>query len=270
MKKEKYIISIGEEGSKALELVDYKFNKGTQKFLMHAGLKPGMKVLDIGCGSGIMTCWIAEQVGNSGFVVGIDNNKNQLQAAKNRAEATLLKNTEFKLCSAYDIQALNEQFDWVYCRFVLHHLHDPDKVVTNIFQVLLPGGIYVAEEGIVSASFSYPFSKAWGDYRLHLPPPWTDIPHKQRDPDLGIKMFTKMHMAGFKMLMAKIVQPLLTTHEEKALLLVGRDELKKYYLSEGHTKDEWDELGMGLQKLIDTDGQIIGFYGSCQVAGIKP
>lgn len=270
MKKEKYIVSIGDEGSKALVLLDEVFNKSTQEFLMNAGLKPGMKVLDIGCGSGLMTCWIAQQVGSTGRVVGIENNENQLNAAKKRSEALSLKNTDFKLCSAYDIQSLNEQFDLVYCRFVLHHLHDPEKIIANIFQILASGGIYVAEEGIVSASFSYPFSKVWGNHRLDLPPPWVDVAGEQRDPNIGIKMFNKMYTAGFKMLTAKIVQPLLTTREEKALLLVGRDELKENYLSEGHTEEEWNNVGRGLEKLIDNDAQIMGFYGSCQVAGVKP
>jgi ubiquinone/menaquinone biosynthesis C-methylase UbiE len=93
-------------------------------------------VLDIGCGSGVMTCWIAQQVGDTGHVIGIENNENQLQAAKKRAHNASLKNAEFKLCSAYDLESLNEKFDFIYCRFVLHHLHKPDEVIFKIFNEL--------------------------------------------------------------------------------------------------------------------------------------
>ena len=78
-----------------------------------------------------------------------------------------------------------------------------------------------------------------------------------------------MYLAGFKILVTKIIQPLLTTREEKKLLLVGRDELKKSYLGEGHTEAEWNTLSTELEKIISNDAQIIGFYGSCQVAGMK-
>jgi ubiquinone/menaquinone biosynthesis C-methylase UbiE len=269
MKHEKYIVEIGSEGSEGLELLDSTFNKSTQEFLINAGLMPGMKVLDIGCGSGVMTSWIAQQVGLHGCVVGIENNENQLNAAKKRIDKLSIENCKFKLCSAYDLESLNEKFDFVYCRFVLHHLNDPDVVISKIFQVLNSNGIYASEEGIGSATFSYPFSKAWGDHRLGLPHPWIDVDSDNRDINIGVKMFTKMHAAGFKIIFKKIVQPLLTTREEKKLLLVGRDELKSNYLSEGHSEEEWTNLGKELEKLIDNDAQIVGFYGSCQVAGKK-
>ncbi|MGZ3596209.1 MAG: methyltransferase domain-containing protein, partial [Syntrophales bacterium] len=52
--------------------------------------------------------------------------------------------------------------DFVYCRFVLHHLNQPTQVIKKIFHVLKPNGIYAAEEGIVNFAFSYPVVKAWG------------------------------------------------------------------------------------------------------------
>lgn len=269
MKTEKYFVDIGEEGSEGLDLLDYCFNKTTQAFLMHAGLNSGMTVLDIGCGSGVMTCWLAQQVGQKGRVIGIENNENQLKAAKNRAQALSLDHAEFHLCSAYEIDSLHQKFDLIYCRFVLHHLHHPSEVVSKIYQALNPKGIFVSEEGIVSAAFSYPFSPAWGEDRTRLPPPWTDVEGEDRDGNIGIKMFNKMYTAGFEIMGTKIIQPLLTTREEKQLLLLGREELKKSYLAQGHSEADWYALGKELEKLIENEAQIVGFYGSCQVAGIK-
>lgn len=191
MTKEKYFVEIGEEGSIGLGRLDYCYNPTTKEFLINAGLKKGMTVLDIGCGSGIMTCWMAEQVGDNGKVIGIENDLNQLNAAKRNAEKRQLKNTEFILCSAYDIDILNRQFDLVYCRFLLHHLHDQLAVIKKVHQILKPDGIYAAEEGIVNYSFSYPFSPAWGDESARIPPVWIDVLTDQRDPNVGIKMFNK-------------------------------------------------------------------------------
>jgi SAM-dependent methyltransferase len=269
MSKEKYIVEIGKEGSEGLGKLDYCFNPTTQEFLLSAGLKPGMVVLDIGCGSGVMTCWMAQTVGENGKVIGIENDENQLNAARKRAEKLSIKNIEFKLCSAYEIDSLNEKFDFIYCRFVLHHLHKPIDVIAKIFQILKPNGIYAAEEGIVNFAFSYPFSSAWGDECLRISPPWVDSEENQRDGNIGIKMFHKMHSTGFEIINAKIVHPLLTTHDEKALLLLGRDELKGYYLEQGHTEKEWIALGEETEKIVNNDSQIAGFYASCQVAGLK-
>lgn len=209
-----------------------------------------MTVLDIGCGSGVMTCWIAKIVGENGKVIGIENDQNQLNAAQRNAKRLALENTEFKLCSAYEIDSLNQQFDFVYCRFVLHHLHTPIDVIAKIYQILKSNGIYAAEEGIVNFAFSYPFSSAWGDECVRVSPPWVDAEKDQRDGNIGIKMFNKIYKAGFE---------IITTKDEKALLLLGRDELKKYYLDEGHSEEEWITQGKETEKIVNDDSQIAGF-----------
>lgn len=269
MSNEKYIVDIGEKGSEGLDKLDYCFNPTTKEFLLSVGLKQAKSVLDIGCGSGLMSCWMAEQIGDNSKVIAIENDINQLNAAKHNAESKSIHNIEFKLCSAYEIKTLDTQFDFVYCRFVLHHLHEPEKVIANIFQVLASNGVYASEEGIVNYAFSYPFSSAWGDETLRVPPVWQDAPTDQRDGNIGIKMFNKMHSVGFKNIYTKIIHPVLTTRDEKNLLMLGRDELKRYYLEEGHTEEEWEQIGRSTEKMVNDDSQIVGFYASCQVAGLK-
>jgi len=270
MSKEKYIIDIGEQGSEGLGKLDYCFNQTTKEFLQSVGLKQAKSILDIGCGSGVMTCWMAEQIGNQGKVIAIENDINQLNAAKRNAEKRSLHNIEFKLCSAYEIEMLQAKFDFIYCRFVLHHLHKPEEVIAKIFNSLTSKGVYASEEGIVNYAFSYPFSSAWGDEALRIPPIWQDAPADQRDGNIGIKMFNKMHSAGFMNVYTKIIHPVLTTQDEKKLLLLGRDELKRYHLEQGHTEAEWQALGKELENIVNNDSQIVGFYASCQVAGMKP
>lgn len=270
MPSEKYIVDIGENGSVGLGKLDYLYNPTTQEFLLNAGLKSGLVALDIGCGSGVMTCWMAQQVGPDGLVIGIENDANQLNAAFKRAADLGIKNVRFELCSAYDIENLHQQFDMVYCRFVLHHLHKITMTIDKIYQVLKPNGIYAAEEGIVNYAFSYPMSSAWGTESSRLKQISTDVPENNRDPNIGIKMSTRMKRAGFKIKTAKIVQPMLITREEKQLLLLGMEEMKSFYLSEGHSEQEWNELVNETTRLVESDEQIIGFYGSCQVAGVKP
>lgn len=269
MNNEKYIADIGEQGSEGLGKLDYCFNQTTKEFLLATGLDKAKSVLDIGCGSGVMTCWMAEQIGIQGKVIAIENDINQLNAAKRNAEKRSIHNIEFKLCSAYEIETLNEKFDFIYCRFVLHHLNQPEDVILKIFNLLNSKGVYASEEGIVNFAFSYPFSSAWGDESTSVPPIWQDVTVDQRDGNIGVKMFHKMHSVGFRNIFTRIIHPLLTTRDEKNLLLLGIDELKRNYLEQGHTEEEWQSLGEETEKIVDNDSQIIGFYASCQVAGMK-
>lgn len=270
MNNEKYIVDIGEQGSEGLDRLDYCYNPTTKEFLLNVGVSQAKSVLDIGCGSGEMTCWIAKQLDPEVRVVAIENDINQLNAAKRNAERKSIGNIDFKLYSAYEIEKLNQTFDLVYCRFVLHHLHRSEEVIAKIFELLNPGGIFASEEGIVNFAFSYPFSPAWGDDVLRVPPVWQDAPESERDGNIGVKMFNKMYQTGFSNLYVKIVHPVLKTRDEKKLLLLGRDESKRYFLEQGHTEQEWRSMGVQTEELVNNDAQIIGFYASCQVAGIKP
>lgn len=75
---------------------------------------------------------------------------------------------------------------------------------------------------------------------------------------------------GFDNIYIKIIHPVLTTAEEKNLLLLGRDEVKRYYLEQGHTEEKWQALDKATKDIVKNDSQIVGFYVSCQVAGMKP
>lgn len=269
MSNEKYLADIGEQGSEGLGKLDYCFNRSTKDFLLSVGIKQARTVLDIGCGSGVMTSWIAEQIKDNGKVIAIENDENQLNAAEKNAKSQSIHNIDFKLCSAYEIDKLNENFDFIYCRFVLHHLNEPDEVIAKIFQCLKQKGVYASEEGIVNFAFSCPFSSAWGDESLRLPPIWQDPPEGQRDGNIGAKMFNKMQRVGLKNLLTKIIHPVLTTREEKNFLMLGRNELKRYYLEQGHSEQEWQLLGEETEAIVNDDATIVGFYGSCQVAGLK-
>ena len=97
---EKYCFDIPEGGSEAIDILDYCFNDTTQSFLLNAGLKQNKKILDLGCGSGKMSCWIAKQIGKQGAVVAVDNSQNQIDAAK-----------KYALDEKYLFSEMNEDLD---------------------------------------------------------------------------------------------------------------------------------------------------------------
>lgn len=267
MANEKYWLEIPEEGmSNSLDIL---FNKTTQEFISHSGLKPGMHVLDIGCGTGAMSVWLSKQVGETGSVLGIDNDEHQVKAAEKYASSHGAINCSFKLQSAYEISKLKQNFDFIYCRFILHHLFRPTDVIKAVYEKLPSGGIFVAEEGILSSAFTYPFSDSFGERR------WQNYKNievnegEDRNINFGMLLYNKMFKAGFQDLKAHLVQPVLCTKEEKKILIINEATGKKSALESGMTLEEWNKHMAALNLIMETEGQFVAFYQSCQVSGKK-
>lgn len=269
MTDENYCFEVGEDGAKGLSMLDTLFNESTQQFLMDAGIRKGMHVLDIGCGSGVMTRWLAEQVGSQGSVTAIDSNENQINACKRYLESCDIKNVNTVCHSAYDIKDLELTFDLIYCRFILIHLHNPEEVIHSVYSCLKNHGIFAAEEGLVSQAFAYPFTSAWGNERWHNTPLLHDKKREDRDGNYGMKLYHEMYNAKFRDLTAKLVQPLMKTSSEKSIFLAGLQESKRHYLEQGNSEADWEEYVKEMNEIINDDSTLVAFYQSCQVAGIK-
>ncbi|MCK8503879.1 SAM-dependent methyltransferase [Myxococcus fulvus] len=100
------------------------FRSLTEGVLRAAGLRPGLRVLDVGCGVGAVSFLAAELVGPSGEVVGIDGAAQPLEWAWRRARERGLSQVRFQHC---DMASLPRErlFDAVVERRVLIHQRDP-------------------------------------------------------------------------------------------------------------------------------------------------
>lgn len=208
-------------------------------------------------------------MGPDGLIVAIDNNEYQIKATERQAEAHKLTNIRTCCHCAYDLEALGETFDLVYCRFVLHHLNRPSDVIRSIYHVLHHKGIFAAEEGLVSQAFTYPFTSAWGNERWHNDPKDHDTEGKTRDGNFGMKLYNVMHQTGFHDFFVHLVQPVMKNKQEKALYLKGLAEGKKGFIHDGHTEADWIEHCNNVKKLIEDNSAMMVFYQSCQASGVK-
>ena len=263
-KKEIYEFEIGEEGL-SYDILDKNYNQTTQSLIIKNGLKPGMKVLDVGCGAGVMTAWLAKQVGADGHVTAVDNSGEQLQVTQKRLAALNISNVTTKVLSAYEVDKLSETFDAVYCRFLLHHLHSPREAIQAYFNVLKPGGFYFGQEGIVNSIFAYPSSFAWQAQAMNT----TNLEGKDRDGDFGIKLFHECQKAGFTINDCQFHQPALWLKAQKNELLQGLIAFKKTELSQGLSEDEWTNKYEETLRIIEDNEQLIAFYNTCFVCAQK-
>ncbi len=126
-----------------------------------SSLRPGLSVLDVGCGPGTITTDLARLVA-PGPVRGIDAAAAVVvQAAANAAD---IPNLEFTVGDVYDLDAANGSFDVVHAHQVLQHLTDPVSALREMRRVCRPGGLVAARDADYASMSWYPRVPALDDW----------------------------------------------------------------------------------------------------------
>lgn len=109
---------------------------GGKRLIEILAIKAGDRVLDVGCGTGRLACWIAECVGPNGIVAGIDPLAQRIAIARDRN-----RDIHFEVGSAEDLSCFpDKSFDVVSLNAVFHWIEDKPKALAEICRVLRPGG----------------------------------------------------------------------------------------------------------------------------------
>lgn len=169
------------------------FGELTSQLLQAAGLRPGMRVLDVGCGAGDVSMLAALMVGPNGSVLGVDKSVDAVRAATQRIATTGFTNIRF---AAADLANAHfaEEFDAVIGRLVLMYVDDPAATLRRLTGFVKVGGIVAFHEFDIDGALAEPscplfettidrlrktFVRAGIDMRLGL-----RLPHIFRDAGL--------------------------------------------------------------------------------------
>ena len=156
-------------------------------------LRPGLRVLDFGCGPGTISVGLATAV-DPGELHGVDMAESQIELARSVAELRDQKNAIFHVGDVTNLEFEDGFFDVAHCHNTLMHVPDTSAVLAEVMRVLKPGGIIACREMICQSCFTHPdfgvIRKAWDMFEDLL---IADDAH----PQMGKDLKTRLQAAGF-------------------------------------------------------------------------
>jgi SAM-dependent methyltransferase len=156
-------------------------------------LRPGLDLLDVGCGPGTITVDLAARVA-PGRVLGLDLSADPLDEARAAGERAGLEVT-FAVGDVYALDLPDDSFDVVHAHQVLQHLTDPVAALREMARVCRPGGVIAVRDVDYGAFVTFPPDPAL-DRWLEL---YGQVARRNdAEPDAGRRLLSWAHAAGLR------------------------------------------------------------------------
>lgn len=151
-----YVLGYSDDEFRRLERQAGYYRDLTEDVLVRAGIGPGMRVLDIGCGVGDVSLLAGRLVGPTGSVLGVDRSPDAVETAGRRA-ARAGEDGRVRFVAA-DLATWRPEgrFDAVIGRLILMYLPDPAAALHRFAACLAPGGVVAFQEMAMAQARSVP------------------------------------------------------------------------------------------------------------------
>lgn len=155
---------LGHSGSELQRLIARAevLRPSTERLFRAAGIEPGMRVLDLGCGAGDVSFLLSQMVGANGAVVGVDRAASAIDFARQRAAGIGIANVTF-VCSEADNLDSAGPFDAAVGRLFLLHQPDPVATVKRAAMQVHAAGLIIFQE----LDLSLTGSSTWPSVELY-------------------------------------------------------------------------------------------------------
>ena len=261
-----YAIAGGAEGKSRLKVLSRVMQPYTLSFLQRLGIEPGMHCLDLGCGGGDVTFELANLVGKSGKVVGLELDEAIVKLTQEDCQKLNITNIELKIADAFSLDEENK-YDLAYTRFLLTHLSDPQTVIEKMKAAVKPNALVAVEDIEFAGHFCYPRSSAFDKY-IELYQQVIQI--KGGDSEIGVKLPKMFKKAGFEAVDFNLVQPTIMEGEGKLVASITLEKIRNAVLEQGMSSvDEIDAVIAELQEFAQNPETMISLPRIFQVWGRK-
>ncbi|TQK50962.1 ubiquinone/menaquinone biosynthesis C-methylase UbiE [Streptomyces sp. SLBN-118] len=175
-------------------------------------LRPGMDVLDVGCGPGTITADLAELVA-PGRVTAVDAAEDVLVQAHETAAGRGVAHVRFAVADVHALDYPDDSFDVVHAHQVLQHVGDPVQALREMRRVCRPGGIVAARDSDYGAFTWFPQIPALDDWqRLYR----RVARANGGEPDAGRRLLSWARAAGFSEITASAAAWCFAARDERA------------------------------------------------------
>jgi SAM-dependent methyltransferase len=189
-----YVLGHSDHERRRLALQAKILNPITEGFMIRAGIKAGMNVLDAGCGVGDVSLMVAKLVGPDGHVTGVDVDGRALEIARQRAAEGGFANASFEQSSITEYVP-PVPADAAVGRLILIHMTDPAAALHRAIAQARPGGIVAFQEYDVTAFPVLLPPKPLFEYAAGLV---IRLLTRSGHPDIGKRLFQLFHDAGLE------------------------------------------------------------------------
>lgn len=235
-----------------------------RRFLRFVPVRAGQRVLEVGCGSGVVVRDLATLVGPRGEVVGVDPSRGMLETARALARAHPLRGRmRWRVASGASLPFGGGRFDAALAITVLLHVADPQAVVREMARVTRPGGrVAVQDQDFGTVVVTHP------DRTLTERILWGVASHMYEEPHSGRRMPALLRTAGLEdvRLLTDVFQDTTLEPFAKAFLERRAANAVTFGIVDAPTAQRWLD---GLTELVARGDFVLTFnyYGA---VGVKP
>jgi SAM-dependent methyltransferase len=241
----------------------------TERLFEKAGITSGMRVLDIGSGSGDVALLAARFVGPGGTVIGVDRDPGQVAFAAQRAKAEGLANVRFVTGDFREIE-LSPPVDAITGRLVLMYAADPLDALRRTLRNLKAGGVIALQESVIDYDGSVFIEPL--DCLAARVVEWfrAGFRHAGVHPRMGMRLFGLMRAAGLSPTVDIEMSVPMQQGPEGALFgtltSVVRSQLPAIVASGAATEAEIDIETLERRLIADAPaGGVVGYFNSGHV-----
>jgi ubiquinone/menaquinone biosynthesis C-methylase UbiE len=175
-------------------------------------VRPGVSVLDVGCGPGTITADLAA-LAAPGQVIAVDSSAEVLAAAGQVAAERGLTNVSFEVADVNALRFADDSFDVVHAHQVLQHVGDPVQALREMRRVCRSGGVVAVRDVDFAAMTWYP--------EVPVMQEWLSLYHRVAragggEPDAGRRLLSWARQAGFREITCTAATWCFATPEERA------------------------------------------------------